>query len=66
MGADRQGNVHGPEVHMIHRRALSFLRNLFARDRAERRLDTEMEGFVEMLAADYRARGLSLAEAARR
>ena len=66
MGAHRPRDVHGPEVYLMLQRTLSFFRNLFGRDRFERRLDDEMTGFVEMLADEHRGRGLAPDEALRR
>jgi putative ABC transport system permease protein len=50
---------------MLHR-LRSLLVNLTRPARFDRRLDGEMEGFVEMLEAEHRARGLSPDEARRR
>ena len=66
MGARRKGDVHGAEVDLMLRRASNILRNLFTPARFEQRLDTEMEGFVELLATEHRANGLSGEEALRR
>src|SRR5262245_50570352 len=51
---------------MAFRSRLSSLRrNLFHRARAERELDDELRGYVEMLAEEKEARGMSPAEAGR-
>ena len=50
---------------MLHR-ARSFLRNLFSRAQMDQRLDVEIEGFAEMLAAEQQAAGASEQESRRR
>src|SRR5262245_49018549 len=49
----------------FHSRLSSLWRNLFRRARAERELDDELRGYVEMLAEEKQARGMSAEEAGR-
>src|SRR4051812_7684693 len=66
MAAHRRGDGVGAEVNLMLLPTIrSFFRNRFQRAAVDARLDVELEGYVEQLAADLRATGLSSADARR-
>jgi predicted permease len=65
-----RGDVHGAQVHLIPMTILarlsSFLRNTFHRRGVDARLDSELDGYVDLLADELRATGITHDEARRR